>query len=285
VSAMPKGINIEPHLSVEELQERYRQAKEPIERSHYQIIWLLALGKPTEEVAEVTGSKRSWIYELVRGYNNIGPESLGDGRRSNKGSPPLLTDEQQANLEQILLGPAPDGGLWNGRKVADYLSELLDKPVLRQQGWRILKQLDFRLKVPRPAHSESDPQEQQQWKKKLADEVEKVQPVSLDRGEKILSHPCQGTQQEYPDAEVSVWSQDEHRIGLQPVMRRVWTKQDFQPQAIVNWKREWSWLYAFVEPQTGQTYWWILPRCLRSSAQPRSPETSKGAYRLVWCGS
>jgi transposase len=22
---------------------------------------------------------------------------------------------------------------------------------------------------------------------------------------------------------------------------------------------EWLWLYAFVEPQSGQTYWWILP--------------------------
>ena len=31
------------------------------------------------------------------------------------------------------------------------------------------------------------------------------------------------------------------------------------PIAKVNWKREWSWLYAFVQPQTGDTYWWILP--------------------------
>jgi transposase len=31
------------------------------------------------------------------------------------------------------------------------------------------------------------------------------------------------------------------------------------PTAAVNWKREWLWLYGFVEPQTGNTYWWILP--------------------------
>ena len=238
---MPKGISIEPHLSVEELEQRYRGAKEPVERSHYQIIWLLARGLPTKEVAEVTGYKRSWIYELVWGYNRIGPETLGDGRRTNKGAPSMLSDEQQANLSQILSGPAPDGGLWNGRKVADYLSELLERPVSRQQGWRILKQLDFRLKVPRPAHEQSDLEEQQEWKKKLTEEVERVQ-------------------QQYPEAEVSVWSQDEHRIGLQPVIRRTWTELGQQPQAIVNGQREWSWLYAFVEPQTGQTYWWILPR-------------------------
>ena len=27
----------------------------------------------------------------------------------------------------------------------------------------------------------------------------------------------------------------------------------------VNWQFKWLWLYAFVHPQTGETYWWILP--------------------------
>ncbi len=77
---MPKRITIAPHLSKEELERRYRQAKDPIERSYYQIIWLLASGRRTEDVAAITGYSRSWIYELVWGYNRIGPESLGDGR-------------------------------------------------------------------------------------------------------------------------------------------------------------------------------------------------------------
>lgn len=31
------------------------------------------------------------------------------------------------------------------------------------------------------------------------------------------------------------------------------------PVAQVKWQFEWLWLYAFVQPETGQTYWWILP--------------------------
>ena len=58
---MPKRITIQPHLSLDELEIRYRGAKDPIERSHYQIIWLLACGRPTEEVADVTGYSRNWI--------------------------------------------------------------------------------------------------------------------------------------------------------------------------------------------------------------------------------
>ena len=136
---MPKRISISPHLSLDELETCYRQAKVPIKRSHYQIIWLLAQGRPTQEVAAVTGYSRNWIYELVWGYNRIGPESLGDGRHQNPGAEPLLTDVQQALLWQALQGPAPDGGLWNGRKVADWSSELLGRRVSPQRGWEYLR--------------------------------------------------------------------------------------------------------------------------------------------------
>ena len=52
---MPKRITIAPHLTEEELCQRYRQSKEVTERTHYQIIWLLTQGKKTKEVAEITG--------------------------------------------------------------------------------------------------------------------------------------------------------------------------------------------------------------------------------------
>jgi transposase len=79
-------------------------------------------------------------------------------------------------------------------------------------------------------------------------------------GKKNLVAEVEQVQHEYPDAEVSLWSQDEHRLGLNPVIRRVWVELGYSPIGWVNWKREWSWLYAFIEPQTGETYWWLLPR-------------------------
>ena len=63
----------------------------------------------------------------------------------------------------------------------------------------------------------------------------------------------------HPDATVEIWAEDEHRIGMQPIHRRVWVGPNTIPVSQVNWKREWSWLYAFVQPQTGETYWWIVP--------------------------
>jgi len=52
--------------------------------------------------------------------------------------------------------PAADGGLWNGRKVADWLSEKMGFQVSRQRGWQYFQQIGFRLKTPSPSHTDSD---------------------------------------------------------------------------------------------------------------------------------
>lgn len=95
---MPRLLTIAPHLSCEELQAGFRQAKTPTVADRYQIIWLLASGKTTAEVMAVTGYSRGWIYELVWGYNHLGPESLGDRRCQNTDRDPLLNDVEQALL-------------------------------------------------------------------------------------------------------------------------------------------------------------------------------------------
>jgi transposase len=162
---MGRRIQIAPHLSVDELEQRYRQSKDGVERSHYQIIWLLAQGQRSEDVAAVTGYSRQWIYELVWGYNRLGAEALGDKRHQNPGAQPLLNEVQQAQLWQLLQEPAADGDLWDGPKVARWMSDLLGHPVHPQRGWDYLRGLGMRLRRPRPMHQETDPEEQQAWKK------------------------------------------------------------------------------------------------------------------------
>lgn len=166
---MGRSLRLECHLSSEELETGYKTASSAIARGHYQVIWLLQRGKKTAEVADVTGYSRAWIYELVRSYNVQGASALGDQRQHNKGgTPPILDDEMQAQLFQALAEEeAPDGGQWNGRKVADWLSERLGRPIHRQRGWELLRQLEFTLKTPRPEHIHAaTEQEQREWEKK-----------------------------------------------------------------------------------------------------------------------
>jgi len=64
---------------------------------------------------------------------------------------------------------------------------------------------------------------------------------------------------EFPDDEVEVWCQDEARLGLQPVFRRLWCKRGKRPTAQVEPVYEWLWVYGAVHPRSGQVFWLILP--------------------------
>lgn len=166
---MPKTIKLQAHLSHEELENRYRRAPDPIKRGHYQILWLIGQGKTTTQVMEVTGYCRAWIQRLARRYNAEGPEALGDRRHQNPGARDraLLDASQREELAQALKKPPPDGGMWNSRKVGEWIERRTGKVVSqkKQRGWDYLKRLGQSPKVPRPRHEKADEAEQEAFKK------------------------------------------------------------------------------------------------------------------------
>lgn len=153
---MGKRIQIRADLSTEELERRYRQAQDPVARSQWQIVWLLALGEPSERVAAVTGYSLTWIRTVARRYNAEGAAGIGDRRHANRGGPRLLTPEQMAALDQALEGAAPGGGRWTAAKVAGWIGEQIGRPVAEETGWRYLRRLDWRRYRPRPQHAKAD---------------------------------------------------------------------------------------------------------------------------------
>lgn len=66
---------------------------------------------------------------------------------------------------QVIQGAAPDGGLWNGRKVADWMSEVLERPISPHRGWEYFKAMEYGLTIPRPENQQADLIEQEAWKK------------------------------------------------------------------------------------------------------------------------
>lgn len=139
---MPRRITITPHLSIEELEKRYRRASDAVVRAQFQILWLLSQGRSTRQVAEVTGYSAPWIRMIVRRYNRSGPAAITDGRRTNPGAQPLLPEQLQSELYRALQADPPDGGKWNSRKVAEWMSKQLTRSVAVQRGWEYLRALE-----------------------------------------------------------------------------------------------------------------------------------------------
>ncbi len=95
--------------------------------------------------------------------------------------------------------------------------------------------------MPRPKHQKGDKIEQELFKQRLQQRVQQLQ-------------------QQHPSARIEVWSFDEHRLGLKPIWRHVWTTIGERPIASVYHRYEWLYLYGYVHPKTGQSEWFIIPR-------------------------
>lgn len=158
-------LKIAPHQSLEELEQHYRQAEDGVARSQWQIIWLLASGRPSAEVAAITGYSLDWVRKLAQRYNEHGPAGMGDGRHRNPGRALSLSAYQQKQLKALLSAAAAHGERWSGREVAAWMSARLKRNIYPQRGWEMLCRLGFRPTVGRPRHVNANIEDQTAYKK------------------------------------------------------------------------------------------------------------------------
>ena len=62
-----------------------------------------------------------------------------------------------------------------------------------------------------------------------------------------------------PGAAVEVWAEDEARLGLKPITRRVWWPKGHRPRSGGRTRYEWLYVYGFARPATGETFTVLLP--------------------------
>lgn len=235
---MGSKVHLVAHTDAEGLYERYRAEQDPIKRTHLQIIWLLTTGRTAKFAAETTGYSQRWISVLVGRYNEAGVEGLGDQRHFNPGARPLLDDAKIERLDQALDARPPDGGLWTGRLVGQWLCGLLGRLVSARLGREYLRRLGFTRQTPRPRHAEGDFAAQERFKAEFR-----------RRMEALAREPSTRT--------VQVWAFDEHRAGLKPILRKVWARRGQRPLAIGHQRFQWRYVYGFVRPATGDLVWFL----------------------------
>jgi Winged helix-turn helix len=114
------------------------------------------------------------------------------------------------------------------------MGERLRRQISRQTGWRWLRRLGARWRKPRPRHIGADPATQRAFKDRLRPLLQQVAAA-------------------FPRSKVELWAVDEHRIGLKPLLHRVWTLGEQRPTAPVEHRFAWRYLVGFVHPASGRT--------------------------------
>ena len=64
---------------------------------------------------------------------------------------------------------------------------------------------------------------------------------------------------EHPGTVVELWGEDEARLGLKPITRRVWAIKGRRPAAQRRTRYQLLYVYGFVHPATGRNLELILP--------------------------
>jgi transposase len=223
-------MTVANHLTLNELWRRAKKAKDPIEKDRFLAVYHAKRGLTAKEIARIIPNTPRWVQETVRRSNLEGPEALKDKRHQNPGQKPKLTPEERMRVLEALQGPPPDGGLWTGPKLRDWVERELGKKLSFYPIYRLLHEMGFALRVPRPRHRKADGEAQE-----ASNLFAQVQEARAEgRRVRLLAF-------------------DEHRLGLRPVYRWVWARRGERPLAVGAHRYRWFYVGTFVEPETGES--------------------------------
>ena len=159
---------LQPHLSAEELKQRYRTTEDRSERTHYHVLWLISQGQTQARTAEVVGISARWVQEIVKRYNAAGVEAMRDRRHDHPGRPRALDAAGEAALVEALKARPADGGLWTSEKAAAWIGRHTGRQVGTTSGWRTLRRIGQTPQHPRPRHRRADPEAQEAFQDEAA---------------------------------------------------------------------------------------------------------------------
>jgi len=70
----------------------------------------------------------------------------------------------------------------------------------------------------------------------------------------------QALRKKHPGKSVEIWTEDETRLGLKAITRRVWALKGQRPVSNGQSRYQWLYVYGFAEPKTGKFFRVFLPR-------------------------
>lgn len=149
------------------LQDEIRRSEESRYDHRLHGVLLVAQGLTCPEVAGLLGDAPRTLEYWVRGFEKKGLMGLLEGERS--GRPKRLSEKQIQQVNTILRQTPREAGLsgniWAGKTLAAWIEKQYGISLGVRQCQRLFRQLGFRLRKPRPAIAQANPELQRLHKK------------------------------------------------------------------------------------------------------------------------
>jgi transposase len=162
-----RPLSISDPASVLGLQQEIHRSEESRYDHRLHGVLLVAQGMTCPDVANLLGDAPRSVEYWVRRYEAQGLGGLAEGERP--GRPRRLNDEQMAAVGRVLRSKPSDAGmrvnLWDGKTLSAWIEKTYGIELKVRQCQRLFRQLQFRLRKPRPLLAKADPERQKQHKK------------------------------------------------------------------------------------------------------------------------
>lgn len=162
-----RSLQIRDATAILSLQQEIRRSDESRYDHRLHAVLLVAQGVTCPEVARLLGDGVRSVEYWVHRYERDGLAGLTEGERS--GRPSRLNENQMEEINRVLRNKPSDVGmrvnLWDGKTLSAWIEKTYDLKLGVRQCQRLFRQLDFRLRKPRPLLARADPEKQKAHKK------------------------------------------------------------------------------------------------------------------------
>src|SRR5438270_10242059 len=165
-----RPLVISDAMSVLGLQQEIQRSDESRYDHRLHGVLLVAQGLTCPEVARLLGDAARSVEYWVHRYEREGLAWLTEGERT--GRPSRLQAQHIQEINRVLRARPSDAGmrvnLWDGKTLSAWIEKTYGIQLGVRQCQRLFRQLDFRLRKPRPLLARADPHRQKKHKKNSA---------------------------------------------------------------------------------------------------------------------
>ena len=207
-------------------------------KERVQALYLLKNGraKTLQDLVDFLGRSKSTIESWLTLYRKKGLLGLLVWNYHG-GQPPAIPEPVLTELREKLSQPQ---GFKSYGEIQQWLKEEYGLEIhYKTVHQTVHYKLKAKLKVARPTHIKRADTAVVEFKKKLPTQLELIDVFQEVEGEK---------------RPVRYWSQEESRLGLHTITRRLLTLPGVKPVGPMQWKFEAFYLYGAVEPLTGENF-------------------------------
>ena len=152
------------------LQQEIQRSEESRYEHRLHGVLLVAQGMTCPEVARLLGDAPRSVENWVNRFDQQGLAGLTEGERC--GRPSRLDEKQVKEINRVLRAKPSDAGmkvnLWDGKTLSAWINKTYSVQLGVRQCQRRFRQLEFRLRKPRPLLARADPIRQKKHKKNSA---------------------------------------------------------------------------------------------------------------------